>query len=414
MRIQFADHSIGIRLFDSPLRYDLELSYKHLQHVDIPPDVTGRLGKMDLQSKIANLEKCAKVLDISIDRTRCVNLDQQYFNMLHTIYEKNYDGSPTWLNFHDAIHTCESGYSTDVLRLRYNDLAGPLTKKMHREWIHAGVTQIQAGDVFCSWGELGKTPYRYWRDGEPDDLDRILELVKPWLDFRPDIHIALKDIDFLKPCNIPQFLQWWQSYQSAWCHHWNLDDWHPLEQFFVIPVGRIDDFEALKHYWDLNVRPDRVCLDTEMSTEVLHFNIEIKASYKTHCPFVEISIDDTVIEKTKLSHGRNIIDFDLAIAHSDHVLKIVRSGATDLDPTQKVEIKQIKCDNLDLEQMILKASHYQPNYPEIWAQQQRQQGVELLESVPYETVLAHDGSWYLNFSSPFYPNYLAVSRAPFQ
>lgn len=414
MQIKFADGSIGISLSDSPLRNHLEKIYKHLQHVNIPPDATSRLTKSDLKSKIDYLDHTAGVLGIAIDKTRCYDLDQQYFNTLHVIFEKNHDGSQAWTEFHDAIHTCESGISTDVLRLGYRDLAGPFVTKMHRDWIKHGVTKLKAGQVFCRWEELGKTPYRYWYDGEPDNLDRILELVKPWINFRPDLHIALSDIDYTASRDMEKFLQWWQRYQTAWCEHWGLDDWHPLEQFRVIPVGNVEDLSALRQYCDQGIRPERVCLDAQPDTEIVRFVIEIDARYATHCPYVEVSIDDIAMHRLELLSGSNIIEFEHKLTPGNHTLQIYRGGATDCDPTQIVEIQQVYVDNLDLKPMILKASHYRPIYPAVWAEQQRHKGVDLLELVPYETVLGHDGFWSLEFSSPFYPSYLETLKVPFQ
>jgi hypothetical protein len=45
---------------------------------------------------------------------------------------------------------------------------------------------------------------------------------------------------------------------------------------------------------------------------------------------------------------------------------------------------------------------YTPEYPEPWATQQRQQGMELPETFKNTTQMGHNGTWTFKFTSPFY------------
>ena len=48
--------------------------------------------------------------------------------------------------------------------------------------------------VTMSGLEYGKTPYTYWRDDEPNDINRLIELAKPMIRLNFKISIALADI----------------------------------------------------------------------------------------------------------------------------------------------------------------------------------------------------------------------------
>ena len=45
---------------------------------------------------------------------------------------------------------------------------------------------------------------------------------------------------------------------------------------------------------------------------------------------------------------------------------------------------------------------YTPIYPEPWATQQKNNGIELPESITNSPDLGHNGTWSLSFTSPFY------------
>ena len=66
---------------------------------------------------------------------------------------------------------------------------------------------------------------------------------------------------------------------------------------------------------------------------------------------------------------------------------------------QILEIQNIIVDRIPFSALLHKGVFY-PDYPELWASQQRQAGVELPVSENYRTTLFHNGSWELNFDTP--------------
>jgi len=68
---------------------------------------------------------------------------------------------------------------------------------------------------------------------------------------------------------------------------------------------------------------------------------------------------------------------------------------------QLLNIKGIEIDEIDIGALVYEGV-YTPKYPEPWATQQREAGVELRESFKNATKLGHDGEWRFKFASPFY------------
>lgn len=371
-------------------------------------DVYFRDGRSDLD----DLVRFGKNLGISVDTERCSSKDQTYFNELHSIYERSYDGDRQWLMFHDFLHRCEKANFKN-LRLDYRDLAGILQVPFDCDWFKQCTYKITAGDVFVRWQELGKTPYTYWSDGEPDDIERICELCKPWLEFRPHLSIALEDIELDSVPRYDEFLGWWQNYQERWCQHWNLNDWCHEYQFAVMRVGRVADLPALLGLLQQKVAPQRVLIDPVSKAETCTFRLDILASWNTVAPAVTIKIDEQLIASPNLVQGPNVVVFDCSLQPGSHQLIIERKQATSADPTQLIEIKGFTIDSIDLDQLILKQSQFKPEYPEPWATEQTTKGVELESVIPYETVLGHNGIWTVQFESPFYPFIIKVFREHF-
>jgi hypothetical protein len=183
-----------------------------------------------------------KVL-IEIDRQSCLDNNQEYFNYIHRLYEQGYDGNPAWLYFHEHIHLCEFYHSTTRqlrLSIDYREKSGLLEKKFDVSWMAASTTTVQAGDVYLEWAELGKYPYTYWKNREPNDINRICQLAKPWLKLRPKLQIATVDFDRLNGKNIIGFNTWWSNYSEAWCRHWNIPKWDITDIMGCAVIGHAD------------------------------------------------------------------------------------------------------------------------------------------------------------------------------
>lgn len=265
MQIVFSDgNAVDIMLLDTSLTAVYQKMYKHLSHIPVPFcdwDNPFYVEALTVPELVEKLIRYAGAVSVPIDRQRCLQQDQQYFNALHEIYEKHYNGNPAWLAFHEHIHLCEKfGFKKSILRIDYREKSGPLEKTFDFAWLKNATTQIKAGDVFVSWAELGKTPYGYWRNNESGDIARMCELTKPWLTLKPTIEIALADIDTLENTDVENFQSWWSQHSKAWCGYWNIPAWSLADMYSAVVFGQVPDIESLIRQLTNNTKPTRVLL----------------------------------------------------------------------------------------------------------------------------------------------------------
>ena len=115
------------------------------------------------------------------------------------------------------------------------------------------------------WTELGKSPYEYWHNGEPDNIDRMCVLSKPWLNLKPKLKIVLDSHDAIPP-DLTEFDAWFSQYKQQWCRHWNLQDYTHKEMFGRIPIGYVDDIDKLDHLLKNNDRIVKLTLNDYSNT----------------------------------------------------------------------------------------------------------------------------------------------------
>ncbi|HAC15954.1 MAG TPA: hypothetical protein DCE78_08430 [Bacteroidetes bacterium] len=265
MKLYLKDFSqFDISLFPSELSSIILSMFKHLQHVDIPFrdwDNPYYLSSLSYDFLVDRLVEFGSRLKISVDKNLCLQSDQQYFNFLHKIYEKNYNGDPKWLDYHEHIHACENfGGNRKILYLDYREKSGLLERHIDTNWLDNTKVEVPTGDVFLRWAELGKTPYHYWDNNEPEDISRLCELVKPWSKLKPKLGIALEPINFLDDKKIEPFNRWWKNYHDQWCQHWNIESW-PIEKIFgVAVIGKLSEIDQLVFKIKDQINPTKLCL----------------------------------------------------------------------------------------------------------------------------------------------------------
>ena len=66
-----------------------------------------------------------------------------------------------------------------------------------------------------------------------------------------------------------------------------------------------------------------------------------------------------------------------------------------------LHIKSIEIDEINIGALVYEGV-YTPVYPEPWATQQQENGVDLKESFTNVTQMGFNGKWVLKFESPFY------------
>jgi hypothetical protein len=243
--------TVELETISSPVETTVRSMLKHLQHVPLPFKAWDNPYWQDTVSYnelVDQLAIFASKLEITVDKQRCLDRDDEYFNILHNTYELNYNGDPVWLDYHETIHLCQRFFykkRTKFAAIDWREKAGPLVKTFDPQWAKNGTTKIKKGDVYVEWNELGKTPYMYWLEKEPNSLARINELVKPWSRLRPKLTIAMEDMDLLEKYQVIEFLDWWKEYQEQWCKQYNLSSW-TIEDLSCIVVYKILNFDQFE------------------------------------------------------------------------------------------------------------------------------------------------------------------------
>jgi hypothetical protein len=152
-----------------------------------------------------------------------------------------------------------------------------------------------------------------------------------------------------------------------------------------------------------------------MATEKLKFKLELYATMWDLPPVAEILINDRNFGTKKITGSEStpdIIEFEHECTEGEkYTLIIKRSnkgvGQTvinekgDILKDQLLHIKSIEIDEIDLGHLLYEGI-YTPDYPEPWATEQRESGQDLEESFKNVTKMGHNGTWRIEFSSPFY------------
>ena len=137
-------------------------------------------------------------------------------------------------------------------------------------------------------------------------------------------------------------------------------------------------------------------------SENIFFDLTLNAEYQ-HCPPVlDILVDNEAVGHYIIDQASYHIRFKRVMSFDQpHMLELRRSGKHN-DHTQSLHIQEVKLDNINLRNIVWHTCTYEPEYPEPWATEQRQQGIELEPVVPGEMYLGHDGVWRFEFTSPTY------------
>lgn len=145
----------------------------------------------------------------------------------------------------------------------------------------------------------------------------------------------------------------------------------------------------------------------EPNQENILFEIELASSFWDQPPRAAIMLDNHCKYDGAIDSGSQIIKFDhtLDFARS-HRLIIDRYNKTPAQSQQGRDqlmyINKIIIDGIDIENFIQSRATFQPIYPEPWASQQLQAGIELQDCLLGETCLGHNGRWCFEFTAPFW------------
>lgn len=227
-----------------------------------------RDSKKSIQQLTQKIMHISSQLGITVQPEKL--LVQDYLNELHEIYftcynKRNTDNNSIWLDFHDIVHLIEdinqgkNNRRLPTFWFDYKHFAGPLIHKFDRTLLKYAVTECKKGMCFISERELGKNLYKYYKDGEPNDINSINRICKPWVYLKPVMDIAYEDYsDSLNYSKDLKFIEWLNLYKDGWCSHWGITDWDPSEMFAKIPIGSVIEIDLLQEYFSCLDYPSRI------------------------------------------------------------------------------------------------------------------------------------------------------------
>tara|TARA_A100001391_G_scaffold189738_1_gene161412 strand:- start:4051 stop:5037 length:987 start_codon:yes stop_codon:yes gene_type:complete len=150
------------------------------------------------------------------------------------------------------------------------------------------------------------------------------------------------------------------------------------------------------------------------ATEKLKFVIELYSEYWKNPPIAEIYINEESKYKNYIkgtSENPDVIEFEHEFKEGDQwKLMIDRYNKSEKETNfkdgkilndQLLHIKSINIDEIEIGPLVFKGV-YTPKYPTRWAQQQKDAGVVLPETLENVTIMGHNGTWVFKAESPFY------------
>lgn len=218
---------VDYRLYDSIVAEKWFKKINHLKNVPIDNVESGRTDLTNLQKIYEEFCIFADIRPISFK-----NIDQSLLNSLHEIYEKNHSilskkqNNSILYKFHHAIHYHERNKKDLTnIDIGWGIKEGPLTEIFNCNDYYEN--DIKKNNIYLPWSELGKKPWDYWENKEPENQQRINELCKPHITFRAQFFIASKNV-------IPEistaFEEWFKKYKEKWIAHHNIKKWDEIDE----------------------------------------------------------------------------------------------------------------------------------------------------------------------------------------
>jgi hypothetical protein len=149
-----------------------------------------------------------------------------------------------------------------------------------------------------------------------------------------------------------------------------------------------------------------------MNTETINFEFHLLSEYWNQPPQAKIAVDDIEYFNDVVPKGSHVVKFTHTCDfEKPHQLTLTRSGKNDsqcktLSNGKKLDqiltLEKLKIDGVDIRNIVWSQSINIAEYPEPWATEQRAAGNTPEEKAIGVTTFGHNGTWYLDFTSPFY------------
>lgn len=139
----------------------------------------------------------------------------------------------------------------------------------------------------------------------------------------------------------------------------------------------------------------------EPTSELIKFKFGFSSTYWNTPPHIEIAIDNTVYYSGHLHKYKMPIEFTVPLTFADHILQIKRTGKTLAESrhvdgeweTQSCSLEHLTVDGINIRNILWSKSTFVPVYDETQA------GDPVIDG---ECIFGYNGTFNLNFSSPFY------------
>ena len=149
-----------------------------------------------------------------------------------------------------------------------------------------------------------------------------------------------------------------------------------------------------------------------MNSETIDFEFHLLSEYWDKPPQAKIAVDGVEYFNSAITKGPQIIKFTHNCDfNKSHRLTLTRTGKDDSQCTtlpngrqldQTLMLEKLKIDGIDIRNIVWSQSINIADYPEPWASEQRAAGNILEQEAIGVTTFGHNGTWYLDFTSPFY------------
>jgi len=220
---------LDYKLHDSLLAQKWAKKIKHLHRIPIDPVESYAYDLSDIETVYKEFCNFAKLQPIDINP-----LDQSILNELHEIYEEQHEelskheNNEILYKFHQSIHFNEDPErGQGEITIGWGTKEGPLTEQFD---CHSYYTnKIEQNNIYLPWTELGKEPVNYWRDKEPNEQKRFMELCKPHQTFRAKFFISLHD-RVVKKFTL-DFIQWFAQYKKDWLETHQIKDYTEIHHY---------------------------------------------------------------------------------------------------------------------------------------------------------------------------------------
>lgn len=266
LELVWADqYTAVIEMEDNPVSRYVVRCVKHLQHLPLMFNYRDNpLIVKDLASINGIILHTAQQMGMHIREDQLG--DQGYINQLHDVYMLSYSqtNDPRWMPFHDALHSIEDAKHQDrkSIWVDYKDRAGPLIRVFDRSLLQYCSATVGVGDCGVGMHELGKTFWTYYQSQEPNNIERICAVVKPWQFLKPVLSV------FYKSCNEQTgpyhsnagFRDWVDEVSTAWCKHWGIRDWSPAEISAFLIIGHLPEIAVVQQRFAVGDTPVRLRL----------------------------------------------------------------------------------------------------------------------------------------------------------